>query len=54
LFSNQLKFTWFFFCGNEPEGEANTIRLTEECINDLAAQAGIRGRKGGRKGDIVH
>ncbi len=40
--ANKLKFTWFFFCGNEREGEANTIRLTEECINDLAAQAGIK------------
>ena len=24
--ANKLKFTWFFFCGNEPKGEANTIR----------------------------
>jgi hypothetical protein len=38
--AGRLKFTWFFFAGHQPEGDAAVVRATENCIGALAMEAG--------------
>src|SRR5262249_49696452 len=42
LIAGKLKFTWFYFAGRDPAADAGAVRASEELINSLASDLGLK------------